>query len=68
METQLLTAAVAFVPSAEDSCHSQHSGAEEAPDGPGYLHADGRLLLHCDLLWRPLQRGQSMFYFVVFFN
>lgn len=57
----ILMAAALFVPSAEDSRHRQHSGAEEAPDGPGYLHADGRLLLHCDLLRRPLQGGQSTF-------
>lgn len=44
--------------SAEDSSHSQHPGAEEAPDGPGHFHEDSGLLLHCDFLRRPLQRGQ----------
>lgn len=24
----------------EDSCHSEHSGAEETVDGLGYLHED----------------------------
>lgn len=49
---------VMFV-SPEDSGYSQHSGAEEAPDGPGHFDEDSGLLLHCDLLWRPLQRGEA---------
>lgn len=45
--------------SIEDPCHSQHSGAEEAADGPGHFHEDRGLLLHCDFLWRPIQRGEA---------
>lgn len=36
---------------------SEHSGAEEAADGPGHLHEDGGLLLHRHLLRSSVQRG-----------
>lgn len=41
----------------EDSRYGQHSGTEEAPDGLGHFHEDGRLLLHRHLLRGPFQRG-----------
>lgn len=41
----------------EDSSYGQHSGTEEAPDGLGHFHEDGRLLLHRHLLRGPFQRG-----------
>lgn len=47
-------------PLAEDSGHSEHSGAEEAAHGPGHLHEDGGLLLHRHLLRSPVQRGNAI--------
>lgn len=43
-----------------DSCHSEHSGAEEAAHGPGHLHEDGGLFLHRHLLRSVVQRGNTL--------
>lgn len=40
-----------------DQGHGEHSGAEEAAHGPGHLHEDSGLLLHCHLLRSAVQRG-----------
>lgn len=43
----------------EDSCHSQHTGAEKAFDGLGYFYEDSGLFFHGDLLWSSVQRGKD---------
>ncbi len=43
-----------------DSGHGEHSGAEEAAHGPGHLHEDSGLFLHCHLLRSTFQRGNTL--------
>lgn len=43
----------------EDPSHGEQPGAEEVVDGSGYLHEDGRLPLHCHLLWGAVPRGTA---------
>lgn len=47
-------------PPSEDPGHSEHSGAEEAADGPGHLHEDSGLFLHRHLLRSIIQRGNRV--------
>lgn len=49
-------------PLSADSGHGEHSGAEEAADGPGHLHEDSGLFLHRHLLRSTVQRGNMLLF------